>query len=700
MPASANHLSPPASAAPAQAGSAWLGLRWPWRSPAGQPRWARPCLLAVAALAAVFYAWHIGRSQYNGYFSMAVRSMTASPKAFVFGAVDPAGSITIDKIPGFLWPQALSALIFGFRPWALMLPQAIEGVISVLVLYRVVRRWAGPAAGLLASAIFTLTPITAVMFGHTLMEDPALAMCLILAADAWQNAAGTARLRSLLLAGAWVGLAFQAKMLQAWAVLPAFAVVYLLVAPLPLRRRAAHLAIAGGVTVAVSAAWIVAATLTPPADRPYIDGTTDNSALAMVVGYNGFSRFGAIHFPGALGGATASGGQGVPAGAAADGGISGGTPGAELPPQVRQLLATFAAPRWGGWGKLLGTDLATQIGWLYPLAVIALAVGLARRRGPLRTDQSRGGYLMWGTWLAVTGLAFSAGQVAHASYTAALAAPLAALAGAGIVEFWQAYRRGGRAALLLPAAIGAETAWTAWLLARRMSFLPWLLPVMLILAAAGITALLVARTRPPARGRLAITGLAAGAVAMLVAPAAWAAATLDTSYDGTVIDAYAGPAQGSGASTQPGSQPAALTSGERRILAYATAHRDGARYLFATDSWSTASPYILATGAPVLPMGGYSGEAPFPTLPEFQHLVSTGQVRLVLLSSGFSILSLFGDEPAASQATAVASIGGWVRHHCTTALAATGPGTPGFSPAGAPDTATGVLYTCSGGRTR
>jgi 4-amino-4-deoxy-L-arabinose transferase-like glycosyltransferase len=187
---------------------------------------------------------------------------------------------------------------------------------------------------------------------------------------------------------------------------------------------------------------------------------------------------------------------------------------------------------------------------------------------------------------------------------------------------------------------------------------------------------------------------------MLVAPAAWAAATLDTSYDGTPIDAYAGPAQGSGASTQLGNQPATLTSGERRILGYATAHRDGARYLFATDSWSTASPYILATGAPVLPMGGFSGEAPFPTLPEFQHLVSTGQVRLILLSSGFSILSLFGDQPAASQATAVASIGGWVRHHCTTALAATAPGTPGFSPAGAPDMATGVLYTCSGGRTR
>jgi 4-amino-4-deoxy-L-arabinose transferase-like glycosyltransferase len=137
--------------------------------------------------------------------------MIESPKAFLYGTVDPAASITIDKIPGFLWPQALSALVFGFHPWALTLPQVIEGVVSVLMLYRVVRRWAGPAAGLLASAIFTLTPITAVMFGHSLMEDPALTMCLILAADAWQEAAGTARLRPLVLAGVWVGLGFRPR---------------------------------------------------------------------------------------------------------------------------------------------------------------------------------------------------------------------------------------------------------------------------------------------------------------------------------------------------------------------------------------------------------------------------------------------------------------------------------------------------------
>jgi 4-amino-4-deoxy-L-arabinose transferase-like glycosyltransferase len=658
----------------------------PWRSPAGQPPWARPALLAVAALAAVLYAWQIGDSQYNEYFSTAVRSMTQSPTAFLYGTVDPTSSITIDKVPGFLWPQAVSALVFGFHPWALTLPQVVEGVVSVLVLYRVVRRWAGPVAGLLAAAVFALTPITAVMFGHTLMEDPALTMCLIIAADAWQGAVGSGRLRPLVLAGVWVGLGFQAKMLQAWAVLPAFAAVYLLVAPTGLRTRLRQLAVAGLVTVAVSASWILVATLTPAADRPYVDGTTDNSAFSMVVGYNGLSRFG-VDLPGTLRGSASA-----PVEPAALGS------GAGLPPQLQQLLEQTTTGGRTGWAKLFEPDLATQIGWLYPLAILALVVGLARRRGAARTDQTRGGYLMWGTWLLLTGLAFSAGEVAHASYLAALAAPLAALTGAGVVELWRAYRQGGFWSWVLPAAVAADAAWTSYLLARRISFLPWLLPLTLALTAAGTAGLLLARSNR--RGRVAAAGLAVAVAAVLVAPAAWAVATLDSRYAGSALDAYAGPGTGSADSAQIGRPPGTLSADQHRILDYATAHRDGARYLFAADSWNAASPYILATGAPVLPMGGFSGWAPFPTLDQFQHLVSSGQVRLVLLSGGFDIFRLLGGAGATPPDTAVASIRGWVRQHCTAAFPASGTPLPapgaatGSGATGGPTMGTGTLYAC------
>jgi len=202
--------------------------RWEvWRSPGDQPSWARPALLGIAAVAAFLYAWNITEAGLAPFYSVAVKSMSESWKAFIYGALDPQATITIDKLAGSFWPQALSARIFGFHPWSLALPQVIEGVVSVLVMYRVVRRWAGVVPGLLAAAIFTLTPIAASMYGHS-MEDGALTMCLVLAADAYQRAVMQARLRSLIWAGVWVGLGFQTKMLQAWMILPALALVFAL----------------------------------------------------------------------------------------------------------------------------------------------------------------------------------------------------------------------------------------------------------------------------------------------------------------------------------------------------------------------------------------------------------------------------------------------------------------------------------------
>jgi 4-amino-4-deoxy-L-arabinose transferase-like glycosyltransferase len=197
--------------------------RWEvWRSPDNQPRWARPALLGIAALAALLYAWNITQAGYAPFYSVAVKSMSESWKAFFYGAFDPSATITIDKLAGSFLPQALSARIFGFHAWSLALPQVIEGVVSVLVMYRVVRRWAGVPAGLIAAGIFTLTPIAASVFGHS-MEDGALTMCLVLAADAYQRAVTEARLRSL---------------------------------------------VAGIVMLAVSLAWIALYTFTPASDRP------------------------------------------------------------------------------------------------------------------------------------------------------------------------------------------------------------------------------------------------------------------------------------------------------------------------------------------------------------------------------------------------------------------------------------------------
>jgi 4-amino-4-deoxy-L-arabinose transferase-like glycosyltransferase len=717
--------------------------RWAcWRSPEGQPAWARPVLLGIAAAAAAVFAWNITSAGLAPFYSVAVKSMSESWHAFFYGALDPQATITIDKLAGSFLPQALSARIFGFHPWSLALPQVIEGVISVLVMYRVVRRWAGVVPGLLAAGILALTPIAASMFGHS-MEDGALTMCLVLAADSYQQAVTSGRLRSLGWAGVWVGLGFQAKMMQAWMILPALAVGYLLAAPGRLRRRLGQLGAAGAVMLAVSVSWVALYTFTPASSRPYVDGSTDNSAIAMVFGYNGLERFG-ISVPGAVtsgpgvttGGRSAApgsgragapgfgpgGGSGAASGTAGSGVAAGNSTTAGRFPG--RAAIRFAAPGpgvgsggftgdSGGWAKLIGGRFGPEIGWLYPLALLTLVAGLSWRRRAGRSDPVRAGLVMWGTWLLTFGLIYSAmSNIPHTAYLASLAPPLAALSGAGIVLCWRWYRSGERRGWLAPAIVLAEVAWAAYLWSGYPGFLPWARWAAIAAGLAAAAALTAARLSGRTRGRMAAAGLAVGVAAMLAAPAAWAGSVLDVTYAGSSFDASAGPSGGFGArpglagpvaggrsagragglpAGGPASSPAGagvanggppglpgrpgggarrggllatatttLSGTDQRIYDYLSAHRAGASYLLAVQSWAVASPYILATGQEVLPMGGFSGTVPEPALARVQQLVRTGQLRFFLLG---------GDAGPGGRAggsgTAALRIASWVRSACT-----------------------------------
>jgi 4-amino-4-deoxy-L-arabinose transferase-like glycosyltransferase len=671
--------------------------RWPWRSPEDQPRWARPALLLLAVAAACVYAWGLNGDQLHGFYAPAVKSMTESWKAFFYGGYDPQASITLDKIPGAFMVQALSARIFGWHVWAVILPQVIEAVGTVLVLYRVVRRWRGAAAGLIAAAAYATMPVVAAL-ARAQIVDTLLAFLLVLAADAWVRAVRTGRLRTLILSGVWVGLAFQAKMAQAWGVLPALAIGYFLAAPPSWPRRLGQLALAGVVAVAVSVSWIVPVMLVPAADRPYIDGSTDNSAWSMVFSYNLFSRYGEAGMNGP-GGAT-------------------------------------------GWRFMLDLSVAPQVGWLYPLAVIGLIAGIALRGRARRTDLVRAGFVMWGVWLLVHAVALSTGRVAHTFYVVATAPAVAALAAGGVASMWAAYRRGGWLRALLPVSIALTILWT-WCVSRNFAgFMPWAVPVAVVAAVAGLALLLAVpelRKRARARGSMATTRRTTGRLALiggvltiasvLVTPAAWAASTVDSQYRGSNIAPAAGPQSrgggnvhgGPGGNTNgPGGQggdftfpgggnsPGGNTNGGNQtggnqqnggpsqaggnglpggggrmpaggggmggsngqasqsatnMVNYLRAHQPGTRYLVAVQGSQIAGEYIF-TGASILPMGGFSGSVPFPTGTRLQQLVSSGQLRYVILGGGGGgggggIGGLGGG----NQSTAD-SASSWVTAHC------------------------------------
>lgn len=352
-----------------------------------------------------------------------------------------------------------------------------------------------------------------------------------------------------------------------------------------------------------------------------------------------------------------------------------------------------------GWGKMVGSSIASQTGWLYPFAAIALVLGLLWRGRAARSDRLRAGYLLWGVWLATFLLVFSAGRIGgHMYYMGVIDLALAALTGAGLVALWNAFRAGGRRAFALPAALVATVAWAFFLVRQTPSFLPWLAPTALALGAAALV-LLVAASRGQGGRRLLLGGLAATVAAVLLAPAAWVAAAIFSSDSAHASSSmgYVGPAQrrsgfaaiyerlladrpgGSGFRAgsgfpggfgfaggvgEPGGNRRSgfgeaggsgglggfggsarqraggafggmaegnLTHEQQSMVAYLKQHQGGARYLFAVTSWTAASPYILADGVPVLPMGGFTGQVPFPTLSDFQHLVSSGQLHYVLL---------------------------------------------------------------------
>jgi 4-amino-4-deoxy-L-arabinose transferase-like glycosyltransferase len=592
-----------------------------WRAAprrSGRQDWELPVLLLVLALATSLYGWGIGHASIDPYYSAAVRSMSTSWRAFLYGGLDPSGSITVDKIPGGLWPQAASVWLLGPHSWSVALPQVIEGVLTVWALHRIVRAWAGPFAALVAALALTLTPVTVVLDRNSI-PDTLLTLLLVLGAGALQKSVHTGRLLPLLACGVWVGLAFQAKMLQAWLVLPVFAAVHLIAAPGSAVRRLLQAAGAGVTALAVSCSWVLLVWATPAADRPYLDGTTNNNPFTLVFGYNGLSRFGSN--PSALGS--------VPGTAASR--TTGNT----------------------GWGMLVNHTVGPQIAWLLPLAVLAAAAGLLWRRGRSRTDAARAGFLLWGGWLAVHALVFSTSNGNHGYYTAVLAPALAALAGGGLALFRDAYQEGGRRRVVLPAAIALSAVWAAVLDGGHTSFAVWLLPLPLLLGLCGALGLWT--SGPSSSARAIRASLAAGVSAVLVAPAVWAAATLDPLYGGASTSPLAGPVGSNYLNVlhhRASTAHISLGTPSRRdaaLLDYLTAHRAGAQYLLATQAAYGAEPLLRATAQPMLVMGGFTGITPFPTAQQLRGLVSTGRLRYALLTTA---------RPPTEDTA-------WVKAHCT-----------------------------------
>ncbi len=526
------------------------------------------------------YAWGIAAQKPHIYYAAAVRSMSMNWHNFVFAAFDPDGIIGIDKLPGALWIQALSVRAFGPHVWAEVLPQVIEGVLTVLLLYRVVRRIAGPEAGTVAVVVAACTPVT-VSLDRGNIPDTLLILLLLVAVDRTLVAVESGRSRNLWYAGIFIGLAFQAKMVQAWIAVPLVALAYLVTAGVTMRRRIADVTVFGVVALVISLSWMSVVGLVPTARRPYVDGSTHDSLFDQVFRYNALSRTDSAFNAGASQQSYRSK--------------------LVLGPDSH-LDHVFT----GGGGR--------SAGWLIPLALIALVwlIVLVRRRA--RTPQATAALVIWGGWLVIYLVLFLVIGTVNPYYLAVLTPAVATLIGWGTVEF--ARSESPRARGFGIAAVVATVLYGAWLLAPAPAAVRWT-------GAAAVLLLCVVAV--VVRGRRAVAALLTAA---LVAPAVAAASLIVDGYGALDMPFES-------AATRRVTQTSIAESFAEGPKLVALAHRlfPGAHYPIIAENGILASPFLFTTGAEVPAFGGFTGSAPAMSTTDLARLAARGQIGFALITT-------------------------------------------------------------------
>ena len=630
-------------------------------------RWERPALLGLLLVTAILYIWNLSESGWaNSFYSAAVQAGASNWEAFFYGSSDAANSITVDKPPASLWLMALSVRAFGLSSFSILLPEALMGVATVGVVYATVHRAFSARTALLAGGVLALTPVAALMFRFN-NPDALLALLLTLATYFTVRGIESGKIRWMLWAGAMIGFGFLTKQLQAFVILPALAGVYLVAAPGTVWRRVWHSLLALGAIIVSAGWWVAIVELVPANLRPYIGGSQNNSFLQLTFGYNGLGRL-----TGSETGSVTGGGGGNTAGG-----------------------------QWGATGilRLFTDEIGGQITWLLPAALVLMLVALIVMRGP-RGDLKRATLLLFGGSLVITALVFSFAEgIFHAYYTVALAPALAAVVAMGASVLWS-YRSEVWAKIVAAVVVLGTVTWAFVLLSEVSTWLPWLKWVVLALGVGAAVLLLL-----PQRGKRMLVGtIAATLLATLLAPAAYTIETVATAHSGSIVTAgptvassmgggggfggggarggnfggaagarggFAGGQNGTGA--QPGAAGGGTTGGfaargnaggsllnsatvGSTLVTLLTANASKYTWVAAAVGSNGAAGYQLATQEAVMPIGGFNGSDPSPTLAEFKADVAAGKIHYFI---GGSVGASNGGSNSSS------TIASWVKANFT-----------------------------------
>lgn len=675
-------------------------------------RWHVIALTLIAILSFWFNFYAISKTGYgNAYYAAAIKSMSQSFKNFFFVSFDPAGMVSVDKPPLALWIQVLFVKIFGYHGWAMLLPQALAGTGSCIMMYVLTAKYFGKPAGLISSLVFALTPAVVVASRNNTM-DMQLIFVLLLATYFLFRSIEKSKWRYLFLAALFVGLGFNIKMMQAYMILPAVAVVYLIFAKEKIVKRIIAGLISLAIVAVVSFAWVIAVDLYPSNNRPYVDSSTNNTVLELIIGHNGLERL--YGQGGGMGGGNKgqmpqmngqNGTQGampnqngtaagtntnnantngtqpmMPNGnntgmannngntnaappampnqngnntTANNNGNTNGTQGA-MPNQngngtKGSMQKPSGMPNHGGQmggGGITGNEIGNsgvfrlwtqsmygQATWLFALALFCL-IACVRKFSFKKLSLKQSVFLYWVMWLGIMYAFFSFAGFYHRYYLCMLAPGIAGLVGVGLVEMYKAFRdKCGWKQVLLPVSLIVTTVLNVIFVWNYTALRAWLLPLIIITAAAALILMAVHYIKPKKLALLAATGLML--VSVLAGPAYWSYTVVKYVPENVTMP-YAGPELASTSKT-PGMTPnqEAFTTGDsytNSLEKYLVAHYKAGSYLVVSQSANDVAQFIIDTGLPAVAYGGFLGSDNSLSLSKLKELVKEGKITYFLVS--------------------------------------------------------------------
>jgi 4-amino-4-deoxy-L-arabinose transferase-like glycosyltransferase len=583
----------------------------------------------------------------NTFYAAGVKSMMMNFKNFFFASFDPAGFVTIDKPPLGFWIQTVSAKIFGFSGWSIILPQALAGVISVAIIYHLVKRSFGTSAGLIAALCLAVTPIS-VAAGRNNTIDNLLVLPLLLACWAAFIAAEKGKIRYLILSLVLVGIGFNIKMVEAYMAAPAVYITYLLASTMRFKKKIKDLILGTVVLLVVSLSWAIGVDLVPASSRPYIGSSTNNTVMQLIIGHNGLERIG-------INGRNAGKGQ-----------KQQGT--------LKNELNKNNTRRTAGWGdfenrtnesnrnksyvnnaqggmrsnlksgifRLFGNgNMSDQISWFLLFAMIGFIAAAIKEKLKAPFDSKRKlSLILWVMWLLPEFIYFSFSKnITHTYYLTTMAPSIAALTGIGLSAMWTFYKEGGLKSWILPIGLIANGCAEILILSYNYNRSNGYKIIIIITGILCIISSLILCIINLIKGKekrsgfsnntaLSKTLVSIAFIGILAAPTVWSFTPMVYKMNGS------SPSTGLELARSNQQRDMGNTNNSK-LIKFLENNKTNEKYLVVVPSANSyGSDLILKTGQPVMALGGFSGSDPILTVDKFKKLVSDGAIRYALVNTG------------------------------------------------------------------